>query len=287
MSQKSLTLFDLVPGKTLLERFRVKKACRHGGIATTFEVEDTFENDAKRELQIFPGAIFDRPEQGAEFAVAMGEWRQVQSESVLSVLDVVALEDGTVLLVTDFPPGHSLRDWIQEHGKMPWKRVVRIGLQLLGGLEQVHDVDLVHGDVKPSTIQITKDHDATLVDGGITPALWDIKHLGDRTQLVGTPVYAPVEQFGGDAPDVQSDVYATATVLFELLSGSVPWKGKSFLEVFQAKLDRKPPSLSRAAPEVELPDGLEEILAEGMMADSNERFGSAGEFRERLETLEG
>src|SRR6185295_19899496 len=107
-------------------------------------------------------------------------------------------------------------------------------------------VGLVHGDIKPSTIYVdakSKKLGPQLVDGGITPGLWNAKHLGERTALIGTPFYAPVEQFGGESPDVQSDVYNVATVLFEMATGVLPWKGKSFLEVFQAKLQKTPPSM--------------------------------------------
>jgi serine/threonine-protein kinase len=126
---------------------------------------------------------------------------------------------------------------------------------------------------------------AQLVDGGVTPGLWNAKHLGDHTALIGTPYYAPVEQFGGDAPDVQSDIYNVDTVLFELVSGTLPWPGSSFLEVFQAKLDRNAPSMAARAPEVDVDAALEEAIVRGLMADRRERYAKASEFRKALEAV--
>jgi serine/threonine-protein kinase len=186
-----------------------------------------------------------------------------------------------VLLVTDFPRGTSLREWLADNRRMEPERAIDLVMKLLDGLVEVHGADLVHGDIKPNTIWV--EGAPVLLDGGITPALWSAKHLGDRTTLIGTPVYAPIEQFGGDAPSEQSDVYNLATVLFELVSGDVPWHGKSFLEVFQSKLDKRPPSLAAAAKDAEVSPELEAAVAGGMMADRKERFGTAIEFREQLQ----
>src|SRR5262249_26549062 len=98
----------------------------------------------------------------------------------------------------------------------------------------------------------------------------------------GTPYYAPVEQFGGEAPDVLSDVYNVATVLFELVTGVLPWPGSSMLEVFQQKLDKQAPSMKKRAPKVEVAPELESAIVHGLMAGKRKRFQSAAAFREAL-----
>ena len=283
MAQKTISLFDLAPGKILLDRYKIKKPNRHGGMSTTFEVEDQ-NGGGGCELQVFPAALFESPKQAGEFAEAIGAWKRVVNPAVLATREVHALEDGTTLLVTDLPQGTSLRDWQRDHPVATPAQAVDLGIQLLEGLSAIHGADLVHGDIKPLTIHVTTGRKlaATLVDGGITPSVWSAKHLGDKTALIGTPFYAPIEQFGGDAPNVQSDVYNVATVLFELLTGVIPWKGKSFLEVFQAKLDKKPPSMKARAPKVEVPKALEEAVVGGLMADRHERYSSAEDFKKRL-----
>jgi len=279
-------MFDLSPGKTLLERYKIRRANRHGGMATTFEVEVVGEG-SRLELQVFPGGMFENTTQAAEFARAIERWKSVPADAVLAARDVHALEDGTVLYLTEFPPGRSLRERLKEKGRSTPAETVAIGLQLLEELSEIHSAGLVHGDVKPHTIHVEEGNvpRVLLVDGGITPALWAAKHLGDKTQLIGTPYYAPVEQFGGEAADVQSDLYNLATVLYESVTGVMPWKGKSFLEVFQAKLSATPPSMKSLAPKVEVPRDLETAIAGGLLADKGSRYPNAGAFEARLSAL--
>ena len=286
MTTKTLSLFDLAPGKTLLDRYHINRVNRHGGMATTFEVDDR-AGGGTAELQIFPAALFESHRQSLEFAQAMQVWKAVASPAVLKVRDVHSFDDGTIVFITDLPPGESLREWQKVHELVDPSGAIDIGLHLLDGLVAIHAAGLIHGDIKPHTIHIEekKKRRVTLIDGGITPALWTAKHLGDKTALIGTPFYAPVEQFGGESPDVQSDVYNLATVLFELVTGVIPWAGKSFLEVFQSKLSKAAPSMKARAPKVHVPADLEAAIAKGLMADKSERYANADEFKKALKAL--
>jgi serine/threonine protein kinase len=288
MPTKTISLFDLAPGKVVLERYTIHQSNRQSGMSTTFEVEDR-TNGARAEMQVFPAGLFEGREQAREFAAAMESWKRVRTPAVIAIREVHALEDGTTLLVTDLPGGISLRDWLRERGHASTAQTIEIGLQLLDGLTAIHGAELVHGDIKPHAIRVLSQKKLvpTLLDGGITPGLWSAKHLGDKTALIGTPYYAPIEQFGGDAPNVQSDVYNVATVLFELATGVIPWKGTSFLEVFQAKLDKRAPSMKARAPKVEVPKELEQAIVGGLMADRHERYATAEDFRRRLEAAAG
>jgi serine/threonine-protein kinase len=287
MPSKSLSLFDFAPGKVLLERYKVVKTFRTGGMSTTFEVLDTDSEEA-REIQLFPGGLFDSRKQATDFAAAMNRWKEVESKHVLATHEIKMLDDGTILIVTELPPGESLRAWRTDSTALEPALVVEIGTHLLRGVEAIHACGLVHGDIKPHTIHVqeAKSLRVTLVDGGITPALWSAKHLGDKTALIGTPFYAPIEQFGGESPDVQSDVYNVATVLYELATGVLPWKGKSFLDVFQAKLEKRPPSMKTRAPKVDVPVELENVILGGLMADRKERYGDAETFAKKLAKLD-
>ncbi len=287
MPQKSISAFDLVAGKTVAEHFEIVRPHRQSDLTTTYEARDTRSGE-RRELMLFPAALFDSAEQVAEFCEAWEAWSGITSPHVNRVREVVRFEDDNVLLVTDFPEGRSLRTLLDEVGPMPQAQARDLGLQLLDGLIAAHAAGQIHGDVKPSTIRVTEGKDglrARLIDGGVTAALWNAKHLGERTALIGTPFYAPVEQFGGDSPDVPSDVYNVATVLFEMLTGVIPWPGKNFLEVFQAKLEKSPPSMSRRAPKVEIDPDLERVVVSGLLTDKRERYATSQAFRDALAEL--
>ena len=286
MAEKGLTLFDLEPKKVLLERFEIVRPLRQTGMAMTFEVSERGAEGA-RELLVFPSALFESPGQALDFADALRRWRAVAAAAVVRVREVLPHPGGALLVLTDMPPARSLREWLNERGRMGAKDARQLGIALCEGLAAIHEAGLVHGDLKPYTIHVEGDGKPTkpmLVDGGTTPGLWTAKHLGDRTVLIGTPVYAPVEQFGGESPDEASDLYNLATVLYELVAGKVPWAGRNFLEVFQAKL-QAPRPMREIAPEANVPAAFEEVVLRGLQADARERYATAGELQAALTKL--
>ena len=282
------TLYDLATGSILAGRFRIVGAHRVGELATAFEVDDQAAespSQSRCELHVFPAGIFESEEQALAFAASWKPWMRLNSDSVQGIREVVQVARLGYLLVSDFPQGEQLRAVLEKRERVSVTEGLLIGQQMLEGLVALHTHGLVHGDVKPATVYISGEGDAMsalLVDGGVTHGLWSAKDLGEKTALIGTPFYAPVEQFGGDAPDIQSDVYNAATVMFELLTGVLPWPGRSFLEVFQAKLDKTPPSMRERAPDVEIDPKLERVVVTGLLADKSERYPSAKEFLDEL-----
>ncbi len=279
-----LTLFDFAPGRRVDDRFEIGTSQRQGGMFAAFDIID-LSNGEPRELQVFPSGIFETPAQSRDFATELDGWRAVTAPRVLRVHEVIARGD-FVLLLTDRPRGPSLRSWLAGRKRLDVDVAVALGCDALEGLEAIHANGLVHGDVKPFTIHVEEVHGAPramLVDGGITKGLWTAKHLGEKTALIGTPVYAPVEQFGGDSPNAQSDIYNVATVLFELIAGAVPWPGSSFLEVFQAKLAPAVPTIRQRAPDIKVPTAVEEAILDGLRSDARERWATAREFRSALQ----
>lgn len=292
MALETFSLFDLAPGKQVAGRFRIQKPQRQSGLSTTFEALDEKAGsgpDARCALVVFPGPLFEGAAQAEAFRAQWRPWQAVKSDHVIAIRDVLALPQNTTLVVTDFPAGSALRDWLKEHHRMSSQDVLTFGRGLLDGLCAVHAQKLVHGDIKPQTIfvdaQRGKAPHGVLVDGGITTGLWNAKHLGEHTALIGTPYYAPVEQFGGESPDVQSDIYNLATVLFECATGVLPWPGSSMLEVFQAKLDKHAPSMRKRAPKVSVDAGLEKVIVQGLLADRRQRYSTAAEFRDALAAI--
>ncbi len=287
MSHEGFSVLDLAPGRQIADKYEIISSRRQAGLSTAFEVKALDSGD-RCELQFFAASLFEAEEQVNDFRSILMPWTQVNNASVLQLREVLQLDPSTLALVSDYPQGHSLRVRLKKRKRLSTEETISIGLQVLDGLVAIHDDSLVHGDIKPATIFVDgegADLKAILVDGGITPSLWTAKDLGERTALIGTPYYAPIEQFGGDSPTVQSDLYNLAAVLFECLSGVLPWPGKSLLEVFQAKLDKAPPSFTRMAPDVEVDPEVGERIVKGCLADRNARYASAGEFLESLQAI--
>lgn len=276
-----LTTYDLVKGKKLADRYTIVGSRRQSGFAAAYEATDPA--GARCEVSLFPAGLFDQADQAEEFRERLLPWREVESPHVLRVREVLSLAGG-LLLVTDLPEGEGLRERLDRDKRLTPVELVALGTQLLEGLGRIHGAGLVHGDIKPRTIHLKGKGDALraqLVDGGITPSLWSAKGLGEKTALIGTPYYAPAEQFGGEAADVRSDIYNLATVLYEAATGVLPWTGTSFLEVFQSKL-KDPPPMKKRAKDCELAPHLEAAILHGCLADRRKRYGSAREFQQAL-----
>lgn len=275
-----LTTYDLVKGKKLADRYTIVGTRRQTGFAATYEATDP--SGGRCELSLFPAGLFEQADQAEEFRERLLPWKEIDAPNVLRVREVLSIAGG-LLLITDLPNGESLRERLARKKQLPHSELVALGCQLLDGLGRIHGAGLVHGDIKPLTIFLASEGakvTATLVDGGVTPSLWSAKGLGEKTALIGTPYYAPAEQFGGEAADVRSDIYNLATVLYECATGVLPWNGASFLEVFQAKLHDAPPMKSRAGVEIE--PRLEAAILRGCLVDRRKRYASAREFEQAL-----
>ena len=277
-----LTSYDLVKGKKLAERYTIVDRRRQGGFAAAFEVTEA--EGRRRELSLFPAGLFERADQAEEFRERLLPWKEIECENVVRVHDVLSFSGG-LLLVTELPSGESLRERLNKKKRLATPELAALANQMLEALGLIHGAGLVHGDLKPPTIYVTgagAKLAGVLIDGGITPSLWNAKGLGEKTGLVGTPYYAPAELFGGEAPDVRSDIYSLAAVLYECATGVLPWKGTSFIEVFQAKLQDAPPMKQRAA-DVEIEPSLEAAILRGCFADRRKRYASAREFQQALQ----
>jgi serine/threonine-protein kinase len=150
---------------------------------------------------------------------------------------------------------------------------------LLQGLAELHGESLAHGDLKPGTLFVG-DGVVVTVEGGVTPGLWRAQHMGARTSLIGTPYYSPLEQFGGEAPDADADLYAVGTLAYEALSGALPWEGKGYIEVFQAKMKDNPPPIESRAAGVRVGEELEQVIRKSIRARRGDRYQGARAFLE-------
>ena len=287
MTTASFSLFDLAPNKLVLGRYRIGKPARSGGLSATFTAHDE-TTDTACELTAFPPALFESPAQANDYKKSLETWRKVEHAGVARVLEVLVPAPATIVMISEAPRGEPLAEWARAHKHPAQSVVAAIGVSALAALEAVHAKKLVHGDIKPATLNVVEGKGKSakiavqLLDGGVTPGLWNAKHLGDRTALIGTPFYAPVEQFGGESPDVASDVYNIAAVLFELATGVLPWPGRSFLEIFQAKLDKHAPSMKQRAPDVKVEPEFELAVQRGLFTDKRQRYQSAAQFKAAL-----
>src|SRR3954451_6576674 len=195
-------------------------------------------------------------------------------------------EDGLLFVTMRYVEGTDLARLLMTRGRLSPEAAVRVTAQIAAGLEAAHARGLVHRDVKPANVLLegaSGEGAALLTDFGLT------KQIGrERTQagvFVGTFDYAAAEQFRGSGVDARADVYALGCVLYQALSGRVPYPVETDAAKMYAHMETPPPPVNVLAEDV--PEALSEVVRRAMAKDPGERYQSASELRAALFTAEG
>jgi serine/threonine-protein kinase len=188
-------------------------------------------------------------------------------------------------MVLEYVDGETLRAYLAARGRLPIEEVLSIGLQLAETLHYVHDQGVVHRDLKPDNILIGPDGRVTLTDFGIALRLASrrltFSHLSNA---VGTPDYMAPEQVRGERGDARTDIYALGAMLYELLTGVVPYPAEDAIVAMQRKVLTDPPLVRRLRPDVPL--ALEAVLYRALRRKPPERYPSMAELAQDLSHLD-
>ncbi|MFO1434490.1 MAG: serine/threonine-protein kinase [Candidatus Competibacteraceae bacterium] len=188
-------------------------------------------------------------------------------------------EDRSVpYIVMEYIEGRELKHSLQEGVVFAVKPALRIIAQVLDALSYAHEHGIVHRDIKPSNIILLADGHVKVTDFGI--ACLDASHLTQYGMAIGTPDYMAPEQFTGGQITAATDLYTTGLVLFELVSGTKPFAGKSPTEILYQILHGKPKDIVTLNPQV--PAGLQAVLHKALAKNPDERFQTAKDFRNAL-----
>jgi eukaryotic-like serine/threonine-protein kinase len=183
-------------------------------------------------------------------------------------------DDGTPFLAMEYVDGRSLDGIIKSSGQLEPRRGVAIIAQVLSALGFAHESGIVHRDVKPSNIMVLHNGDVKVADFGI--ARIDASEFTIVGDLLGTPAYMAPEQLSGATVDHRADLFAAGVILFEMLSGVKPFRGKSITEIMRFMESRGPEDISALNPAV--PDSLKQVITRSVAFDPSRRYRDAAEF---------
>ena len=217
--------------------------------------------------------------------------REARTVASLSHPNLVALydfgkaQDGRVFLAMELLDGDPLDRVVK--GGMPWREALELAVQATRALEAAHDAGLVHRDLKPANLFLTRQGTLKLLDFGVAMALSEVAAEGERKQrgfaIFGTPEYMAPEQVAGESVDARCDLYALGCVLYEMLTGSRPFSGRTSVEVLGKHVREEAVWPRQRAPERNIPENVEAIVLRAMRKDKTERFASAKEMRDAIE----
>jgi serine/threonine-protein kinase len=263
----------LHPGDQL-DHYRIESVAARSGMASIFRGTDlrTGRPVAIKvphpEMESDP-AFFDRFRREQEIG------KKLDHPGVMKVM----VEDGRsrVYMVMEWVEGRLLRQILNEQRQLPSERAVRIALKICEALEYIHSQGVVHRDLKPENVMIDAEGNIKLIDFGIAA------HIGARrltfakfTQTMGTPDYISPEQVKGKRGDARSDIYALGVMLYEMLTGKVPFTGPNAFIIMNDRLLNNPIPPREIDPT--LSPQLQEIIYRALERDPKNRYASAREF---------
>jgi serine/threonine protein kinase len=212
----------------------------------------------------------------------------IKSPRIVDTLDVGTLPDGAPFFVMEYVEGETLAAMLDRDGAIDLPRAIDIAKQMSEGLDAAHAAGVIHRDLKPENVFLAPQPDGALFvkifDFGIAKVARARKRLTYAGAVFGTPHYMSPEQARGDEVDQRSDLYALGVMLFEMITGNVPFDGEDPLAVMSQHVDRVPPLMSSVRG-VSVPPVVEAIVSRCLAKDARDRYGSAVELLADLESI--
>lgn len=265
---------DPLLGVILDGRYRVESLVARGGMATVYRGMD-LRLDRTVAIKVMHPSFASDPGFVARFE------REARAAARLNSACAVAVHDqgsdhGVAYLVMEYVPGHTVRDVLRVHGSLPPEQALAIIEPVLEALAAAHRAGYVHRDVKPENVLISDDGRVKVTDFGLARAIETSDSGKTHGLLLGTVAYLSPEQVEQDRTDARSDVYSAGILLFELLTGSVPFSAAAPLQVAYKHVHEDVPLVSAIRPE--LSPGMVELVRRATRRDPGQRFADADGF---------
>jgi serine/threonine-protein kinase len=262
------TLSDPLVDRLLDGRYAIEARLARGGMASVYLATDV-RLERRVAVKVMHAGLAEDPEFVARFNREARAAARLSHPSVVSVYDQ-GNDDGHVFLVMEFVAGSTLREVLRDKGRLTPAEAVAVMDHVLAALAAAHAAGLVHRDVKPENVLITPDGRVKVADFGLARAVAGSTLTGDDGLLLGTASYVAPEQVRDGAADARSDVYSAGVLLFELLTGTVPFSGDTPLSVaYQHMSDDVPAPSSRASG---VPPQLDDVVRRATAREPGERF---------------
>jgi hypothetical protein len=268
-----------VIGEVIAGRYTLEELCGSGGMSSVYRAHDRMlERDVA--IKILHASYLEDDDAVERFRREARSVAQLSHPNVVTIIDR-GEEDGHQFIVFEYVPGNTLKDYLAQRGPLPPGEAVSVAIEVGKGLAYAHRQGIVHRDVKPQNVILNGDGLPKVTDFGIARSVDVEKSFTQTGTVLGTSDYIAPEQATGGPAGPESDVYGLGCVLFELLTGSTPYSGGSFVDVAMKHIHSPTPSVRERRPEV--PPRLAAAVERAMAKDPADRFASMDEFVAELE----
>jgi len=270
----------IAKGTLIAGKYRIIEEIGRGGMGIVYKAEDT---KLKRTV-----ALKFLPYQWTADAAARERFiHEAQAASALdhpnicTIHEIEETEDGRMYIAMAFYEGESLREMIKRE-PLESKEAINVAIQVAQGMTKAHQKGIVHRDIKPANVLMTKDGAAKIVDFGLAKLAGQVKLTREGT-TIGTVAYMSPEQARGEAVDQRTDIWSLGVVLYEMLSGKLPFKGDYEQTLIHSILKTEPEPITKFRKD--LPSGLAQIIAKTLAKNPAARYESMDELVEDLNAV--
>ncbi len=270
----------LTTGSSFAARYQIIEELGKGGMGNVYRVLDKKLNEEVA-LKLIKPEISSDERTIERFSNELRLARKISHKNVGRVFELMEV-DGIHFITMEYVAGEDLDSFIRRSGQLTIGKALSIARQVCAGLEEAHRLGVVHRDLKPGNIMIDKMGEARIMDFGIARSL-QTRGLTGTEVMIGTPAYMSPEQAGGEDVDHRSDIYSLGIILYEMVTGRVPFEGETPLSVCLKHKSEKPPDPRKMEPQI--PESLSGLILKCLEKDKEKRYQNAGELLLALQNI--
>jgi serine/threonine protein kinase len=272
---------QITRGTLFAGRYEIIEELGRGGMGTVYRAED---KKAKEEiaLKLIKPEIAAQKKTIERFRNELTTARKIRHKNICGMYDL-GEDRGTYYITMEYVPGEDLKSFIRRSKRLSIPSAISVAKQISEGLSEAHSQGVVHRDLKPSNIMIDKEGNARIMDFGIAQTLKAQGLTGDGV-VIGTPEYMPPEQVEAKDIDRRSDIYSLGIILYEMVTGQLPFVGDTPLSIAMKHKNDTPENPKTL--NAQIPDDLSRLILKSLSKDKGKRYQNAEEMRSDLEHIE-
>jgi len=272
---------ELTTGSTFAGRYQIIEELGKGGMGRVYKVLDK-EVNAKVALKLIKPEIASDKKTIERFRNELKVARDIAHKNVCRMYHL-GKEEGAYYITMEYVSGEDLKSFIRRSGLISVGKAISIANQVCEGLSEAHRLGVVHRDLKPQNIMIDQDGNARIMDFGIARSL-RAKGITGSGVMIGTPEYMSPEQVEGKEADQRADIYSLGVILYEMVTGRVPFEGDTPFSIGvkqKSEIPRPPKEINE-----QIPEDLNRVILRCMEKERENRYQSVGELHSELMSLE-
>ena len=269
----------IMKGQKISDRYQIIKSIGEGGMANVYLAYDTIL-DRNVAVKVLRGDLSNDEKFVRRFQREALAASSLTHPNIVEVYDV-GEDNGEYYIVMEYIEGKHLKNLLKKRGKLTLSEAVDIMLQITDGMAAAHDSYIIHRDIKPQNIMILENGLVKITDFGIAMAM-NATQLTQTNSVMGSVHYLPPEQASGQGSTLQSDIYSMGIVMYELLTGELPFKGDNAVEIALKHLKEPIPDIREKIPNV--PNSIYNIIKRATAKNPKNRYNDAREMHEDLLT---